>query len=134
MSFSARPHPITTHGKTTNIYLLITFRIDISNKRIAMFKNYCTTKGVRPKKFGLDMDVRWNATYLMLKHLVPYSEVFSMFINSNYGTALLSPNHWYVAEKILEFLKLFYDYTVILSSVYYPTSPLVLHRISFACC
>ena len=33
-----------------------------SNHRIAMFKNYCNAKGVRPRKFGLDMDVRWNAT------------------------------------------------------------------------
>ena len=54
---------------------------------------------------------------------------FSVFINSNYGSALLSPNHWYVAEKILEFLKLFYDCTIVLSGVYYPTSPLVLHHI-----
>ena len=28
MSLSARPHLITTHGKTTNIYLLVTFRTD----------------------------------------------------------------------------------------------------------
>ena len=28
MSLSARPYPITTHGKTTNIYLLVTFRTD----------------------------------------------------------------------------------------------------------
>jgi hypothetical protein len=66
------------------------------------------------------MDIRWNATYLMLKHLVPYSEVFSVFINSNYGVALLSPNHWHVAKKLLEFLEIFYDCTVVLSSVYYP--------------
>ena len=46
------------------------------NQRIAMFKNYCTAQGVRPRKFGLDMDVRCNATYLMLKHLVPYKHVF----------------------------------------------------------
>jgi len=75
-----------------------------------MFKNYCIAKGVRPRKFGLDMDVRCNATYFMLKHLVPYSDVFSVFISSNYGTTLLTQNHWYVAEKILESLQLFYDY------------------------
>jgi hypothetical protein len=43
------------------------FRIDInflnsSNQRIVMFKNYYIAKGVRPRKFGLDTDVRWNAT------------------------------------------------------------------------
>jgi hypothetical protein len=75
------------------------------------------------------MDVRWNSTYLMLKHLLPYKEVFFVFINSNYGTKLLTPQHWYVAEQIMVFLKLFYDCTVTLSGVYYPTSPLVLHYI-----
>jgi hypothetical protein len=65
----------------------------------------------------------------MLKNLVLYSEIFFVFINSNYGTALLSPAHWHVAGKVLEFLKIFYDYTVILSGVYYPTSPLVLHHV-----
>jgi hypothetical protein len=57
------------------------FRIAInflndSNSRIATFKEYCKARGVRPRKFGLDMDVRWNSTYLMLKHLVPYKTVF----------------------------------------------------------
>jgi hypothetical protein len=74
----------------------------------------------------LDMDVRWNSTYLMLKHLMPYRFVFSAFINSQSGYA---QQHWYIAEKVLEFLELFYDSTVALSGVYYPTSPLVLHHI-----
>ena len=51
--------------------------LNSSNQRIAMFKNYCTAQGVRPRKFSLDMDVRWNATYLMLKYLVLYKHVFS---------------------------------------------------------
>jgi len=59
--------------------------LNSSNHRIAMFKNYCNAQGVRPRKFGLDMDVRWNATYLMLKHLLPYKEVFSVFINAKFG-------------------------------------------------
>ena len=50
--------------------------LNSSNQRIAMFKNYCTAIDVRPRKFGLDIDVRWNATYLMLKHLVPYKDIF----------------------------------------------------------
>jgi hypothetical protein len=44
--------------------------LNASNSRIATFKEYCKARGVRPKKFGFDMDVRWNSTYLMLKHLV----------------------------------------------------------------
>ena len=32
-----------------------------------------------------------------------------------------------MAEKVLKFLELFYDSTVALSGVYYPTSPLMIH-------
>ena len=32
--------------------------LNSSNQRITMFKNYCTAKGVRPRMFALDMDVR----------------------------------------------------------------------------
>jgi hypothetical protein len=75
--------------------------LNSSNQRIAIFKNYCIAKGVRPRKFGLDMDVRWNAAYLMLKHLLPYKYVFSVFINLNYGSTLLTVRHWFVAIKYL---------------------------------
>jgi hypothetical protein len=52
------------------------FRIAISllnssNQCIAAYKSYCVAMNVRSRKFGLDMYVRWNSTYLMLKHLVP---------------------------------------------------------------
>ncbi|XP_072147154.1 zinc finger BED domain-containing protein RICESLEEPER 2-like [Setaria viridis] len=103
-----------------------------SNQRIAAFHNFCIVKGVRPHKFGLDMDVRWNSTYLMLKHLLPYKTVFSVFISAHYvhnGQPLLTESHWVIAEKILLFLEMFYDSTVALSGVYYPTSPLMLHHI-----
>lgn len=103
--------------------------LNSSNQRIALFKDYCNAKGFKPRKFGLDMEVRWNATYLMLKHLIPYKDVFSVFINSHYGSELLGRIHWHVADQIMIFLELFYDSTVVLSGVYYPTSPLVLHHI-----
>ena len=107
--------------------------LNSSNQRIAQFHNFCLLKEARPRKFGLDMDVRWNSTYLMLKQLLPYKEIFSTFIGANYGLVngepLLSEGHWVVAKKILEFLELFYESTVALSGVYYPTSPLILHHI-----
>jgi hypothetical protein len=46
--------------------------LNSSNQRIVEFHNFCIVKGVQPRKFGLDMDVRWNSTYLVLKHLIPY--------------------------------------------------------------
>jgi hypothetical protein len=75
-------NPIVKSGlKRFNPYLEI-FWIAInflnsSNQRIILFKNYCNAQGIRPRKFGLDMDVRWNSTYLMLKHLLSYKDVFS---------------------------------------------------------
>ena len=75
------------------------------------------------------MEVKWNSTYLILKHLIPYKDFFSVFINSHYGSELLTKNHWYAVEKVMEFLQLLYDSTILLSGVYYPTSPLVLHHI-----
>jgi hypothetical protein len=65
----------------------------------------------------------------MLKHLLPYKEVFSVWSESNYGGALLTPQHWHAAEQIMKFLELFYESTVTLSGVYYPTAPLMLHHI-----
>jgi hypothetical protein len=75
-----------------------------------------------------------DSTYLMLKYLVPYKETFGVFIDTNYPRKpgepnLLTNSHWFVVEKLLEFLELFYDATVTLSGVYYPTSPLIMHNI-----
>ncbi|WVZ98920.1 hypothetical protein U9M48_044290 [Paspalum notatum var. saurae] len=107
--------------------------LNSSNQRIAAYKSFCIAMSVRPRKFGLDMDVRWNSTYLMLKHLIPYKSTFDVFIQTHYPQkeegALLTNDHWYVGEKILEFLERFYDSTVVTSGIYYPTSPLMLHHI-----
>ena len=36
---------------------------------------------------------------------------------------------WYVVEVFIKFLKIFYDSTVLLSGVFYPTSHLALHQV-----
>ncbi|XP_039841952.1 zinc finger BED domain-containing protein RICESLEEPER 2-like [Panicum virgatum] len=106
--------------------------LNSSNQRIAAYKSYCIAIGVRPRKFQLDMEVRWNSTYLMLKHLFPHKSPFTTFIQAQYPRdkgepLLLTEDHWMVAQKVLSFLELFYDATVTLSGVYYPTSPLMIH-------
>jgi hypothetical protein len=106
--------------------------LNSSNQHIAAFKSFCIAQGIRHRKFGLNMDVRWNATYLMMKHVVSYKHTFSMFISANYrtgGEPLLIDDHWYVVEHMLNFLVLFYISTISLSGVYYPTSPLMMHAI-----
>jgi len=117
--------------------LIETFRIIISflnssNQRTAAYKSYCIATGVRPRKFQLNMEVRWNSTYLMLKHLFPHKATFTTFMHAQYprvegAQLLLTADHWAMAEKVLKFLELFYDSTVALSGVYYPTSPLMIH-------
>jgi hypothetical protein len=107
--------------------------LNSSNQRIAAYKSYCIAVNARPRKVGLDMDVRWNSTYLMLKHLLPHKNLFSIFITTNQplidGQTLLTERHWYVAEFFLKFLKQFYDSTVVLSGIYYPISPLILRHV-----
>jgi hypothetical protein len=103
--------------------------LNASIQRIAAFKCYSVAMNVHPSKFGIDMVVRWNSTYLMLKHLVPYKKTFGVFMDTNYPRKPSEPNlltnlHWYMAKKLLEFLELFYDATMSISSVYSPTSHL----------
>jgi hypothetical protein len=47
---------------------------------------------IRHRKFGIDMAVRWNSTYVMLKHLVPYKETFGVFKDTNYPRKQGEPN------------------------------------------
>jgi hypothetical protein len=60
----------------------ITF-LNASNQRIAAYKSYCMSMAIRPRKFGVDIDVRWNSTYLMLKHLLPHKSAFSVFYQNS---------------------------------------------------
>src|SRR6185312_11061752 len=83
--------------------------VNSSNQRIAAYKSYCIVVGVRPRKFQLDMDVRWNSTYLMLKHLVPHKQTFGVFIETQYPRAEGTP--------------------YLLTDVYYLTAPLILHNL-----
>ena len=68
----------------------------------------------------------------MLKHLFPRKAPFTTFMHAQYlrvegAQLLLTADHWAMAEKVLKFFELFYDSTVALSGVYYPTSPLIIH-------
>jgi hypothetical protein len=53
--------------------------INSSHQRIVAFKRNCIVVNVQPRKFDLDTEVRWNSTYLILNHLVPYKKTFSVF-------------------------------------------------------
>jgi hypothetical protein len=55
------------------------------------------------------------------KTSLTHKNSFSIFITTNHplidGQPLLTEQHWYVAEKIFEFLEQFYDSTVVLFGV-----------------
>jgi hypothetical protein len=92
--------PIRTY--LDNFRTVITF-LNASNQRIAAYKSYCMSMAIGPRKFVVDMDVRWNSTYLMLKNLLPHKSTFSLFVKTQYplnedGTRL-TDNHWAIAEK-----------------------------------
>jgi hypothetical protein len=126
---------IVKEALTTLKPLIETFRtvisfLNSSNQRIVAYKSYCIATSVRPRKFQLDMDIRWNPTYLMLKHLFSHKDPFTTFLHAQYPKAegehlLLTDEHWNMAQKVLRFLELFYDATVTLFGVYYPTFPLM---------
>jgi hypothetical protein len=103
--------------------------INSSNLCIASYKKFCIAQGVRPRKFSLDMDVRWNVTYMMLKHLIGHKAPFLVWVTANHplvdGHPLLTENDWKAAKKLLLFLEQFYDSTVVL----YPTSSLIMYHV-----
>ncbi|CAM0944793.1 unnamed protein product, partial [Alopecurus aequalis] len=59
--------------------------------RVANYANYCLALGMTPHKYSLDMPVRWNSTYMMLKAIVKDQVQFMGFINANYGSILITP-------------------------------------------
>ena len=104
-----------------------------SNQRIAEFARFCKSKDLIPRKFQTDMPIRWNSTYTMLTSALQYAKKITSFYNLNTandpGREKLTDGDWYVATVFVEFLKVFYDAIVELSEVYYPTSPLALHKL-----
>jgi len=81
-----------------------------------------TTKGIQ-----LDVTTRWNSTYLMLKDALYYKDAFIRLKTSNRSKyTKITPNddEWKMATTVFQCLKKFYDLTVLLSGISYPTANL----------
>ncbi|KAK2655312.1 hypothetical protein Ddye_008364 [Dipteronia dyeriana] len=106
-----------------------------SNPRFSEFKRHCKLNGLKPRRFQTDMPVRWSSTYLMLQNCLEYDTTITCFYNmkltetGQLSPKLLTTDDWYVAKIFFQFLKIFYNATVTLSGVYYPTSSQVIHQI-----
>ena len=97
--------------------------------RIQEFAQHCKRSGVKPRKLPTDVSHRWNSTYLMLKACLPYKEVINGYYNTHCPDSQLTDLDWEIGTCFFYFLKVFYDATVQLSGVYYPTSPYALHKL-----
>jgi hypothetical protein len=103
-------------------------------RRVAVYKSVCLSMGIRPQKFGVDMDVRWNSTYIMLSKccLIVTPSLFSSKLSILWLMMVLLyllTITGLLLKKLLTFPKLFHESIVALSGVYYPTSLLMLHHI-----
>jgi hypothetical protein len=98
---------------------------------IKKFGEYCKSNNLKSRKFGLDMKIRWNSTYLMLKKLEGYKKIITVFVNVNALDIdlVLTEADWYMVKHFREFLMPFYVATNVLSGVYYLTSCLVIDYI-----
>ncbi|KAL3649077.1 hypothetical protein CASFOL_005480 [Castilleja foliolosa] len=73
----------------------------------------------------LDVTTRWNSTYLMLESALKYRDAFHRLslTDKNY-IFLPSDEEWARTEKMLNFLRPFYEITKLISGSSYPTSNL----------
>ena len=95
--------------------------------RFHEYKKFCRLNGVPARKFNLDMDVKWNSTYLMLQKIISYREVFTNWITKQLGDDVLGDDDWTVANVFYNFLDTFYSNTCNLSAIYTPTSHIIMH-------
>lgn len=104
--------------------------------RLGLFRK-CVLKEKIPEKslFSLDVDTRWNSTYLMLEDTVPFEKAFKRLgEESKYYLSYFSkvggpptPNDWLEARKLIPVFKLFYSVTVRFSGQLYVTSSSFFH-------
>ena len=86
MSLSARPHPITTYGKTTNIYLLVTFCTD---NWFTLFSLY-----VSVKYWPLHKTLGKSQTYYP-EHILGYGRLEDLLLSCHGFWLFLDPLSWW---------------------------------------
>ena len=106
--------------------------LNASNPRLAEYKSWCDAATTTSHVYNIDMSIRWNSTYIMIRDLIRDKQMFTTFVNANsHGTIFLCDADWDIANMVMQFLEVLYDATNILSGVYYPTTPLLVHQIYF---
>ena len=100
--------------------------LDWLNSRVYVEQEEILYKGLS----CLDVETRWNSTYLMLEAAIKYQKAFDKLemedrkcVNDlQRGYDVPSKFDWNEARSLLPFLKMFYDATMQISGSYYVTS------------
>ncbi|XP_071920704.1 zinc finger BED domain-containing protein RICESLEEPER 2-like [Coffea arabica] len=79
----------------------------------------------------IDIVTRWNSTYLMLERALLFRHAFSRLqdVDDDYKLSPLE-EEWQRVDKIAEFLRPFYDVTLLFSGSKYPTANLYFPNVS----
>ncbi|XP_057543829.1 zinc finger BED domain-containing protein RICESLEEPER 2-like [Amaranthus tricolor] len=83
-------------------------------KRIENFEEACHFLDLANiKRHSLDCKTRWNLTYLMLKTVLPFKDVFSRLkrLNKKMNFVIPSDKDWALAELVCDKLEIFYSTT-----------------------
>jgi len=112
-----------------------------SPSRLKIFKKCAELEKISSRSLlSLDLETRWNATYLMLENAEKFEKAFARLSKvckpfkeyfSNIDTP--NPDDWQTARRILCFLKLFEKVTTRLSASLHVTSSIVFHDIMLMC-
>lgn len=108
-----------------------------SPSRLKVFKKCAELEKISSKSLlTLDLETRWNATYLMLESAEKFEKAFARLAKEYKPFTAFFPNNdppracdWEAARRILCFLKLFEKVTTRLSASLYVTSTIVFHDI-----
>ena len=112
-----------------------------SASRLARFKGCVDRARIAYKGLiSLDVETRWNSTYLMLQAALKYKTAFDLlkiadakFVKElskkNGGKGVPNEEDWNYASSVLPFLKMFYDSTMRISGSLYVTSNIYMKEV-----
>lgn len=96
-----------------------------SQSRGEKFQEIINQVGCFGKKPSIDVQTRWNSTYLMLQSAIPFRSAFDALGQQDKDYEFSpTPTEWKMADAACSLLKVFYKATTHLSGSKYPTSHL----------
>lgn len=103
--------------------------ISSSSSRLQQYYKLCKQMGLKKRKLKVDIKTRWNTTYLMLKSCEGYENAITQFFNTKQEVSQLTEYHWHVGFSLMNVLEPLVNSIDQCSSIYYPTTCLVLYCI-----